>query len=176
MPEVQESVLEQTKKEEKLKRRRDYFVRYRAENREMLRQRSRDWVANHPGRRKAILAEYRIRSNRACERRYRQRIRREVLGHYGATCKCCGETEEKFLSLDHVNNNGSEHRRAIGRKQMGYAFYLWIKRNNYPDFLQILCHNCNMAKGFYGSCPHTKRSHDSQAAHCPPLQNQSPNR
>lgn len=30
----------------------------------------------------------------------------------------------------------------------------WLRRNNYPNGFQVLCHNCNMAKGFYGKCPH----------------------
>ena len=29
-----------------------------------------------------------------------------------------------------------------------------VIKNYYPKNLQILCHNCNMAKGFYGECPH----------------------
>lgn len=30
----------------------------------------------------------------------------------------------------------------------------WLKKNDYPKGFQILCHNCNMSKGFYGYCPH----------------------
>ena len=32
----------------------------------------------------------------------------------------------------------------------------WIKKNNFPKGFQILCHNCNVAKGIYGECPHEK--------------------
>jgi hypothetical protein len=31
----------------------------------------------------------------------------------------------------------------------------WIKKNNYPERLQILCFNCNMAKAHNGYCPHS---------------------
>jgi hypothetical protein len=33
----------------------------------------------------------------------------------------------------------------------------WIIENNYPDGFQILCHNCNVAKGLIGNnntCTH----------------------
>lgn len=35
-----------------------------------------------------------------------------------------------------------------------YDLYAWLHANKYPDGFQVLCHNCNMAKGFYSRCPH----------------------
>lgn len=35
----------------------------------------------------------------------------------------------------------------------------WIIRNDFPDGFQVLCHNCNFAKGKKGNnnmCPHEK--------------------
>ena len=29
-----------------------------------------------------------------------------------------------------------------------------LKRKGFPEGYQTLCHNCNLAKGFYGQCPH----------------------
>ena len=78
------------------------------------------------------------------------RVRKEVLKNYGGKCVCCGESDWHFLSLDHVNNDGAKHRREIGNSQV----YNWAKKNNYPNSLQVLCYNCNMAKAFYGKCPH----------------------
>lgn len=82
-------------------------------------------------------------------------LRLEILNHYGRHCSCCGETEEAFLCIDHIYGNGNKHRREI-KSQGGPHFYSWLKRHNYPDGFQVLCHNCNMAKGFYGKCPHQK--------------------
>ena len=79
-------------------------------------------------------------------------VRKLVIENYGGRCRCCGEDEYKFLSLDHVNNDGNKHRKEIKYKDM----VVWAFKNNYPKNLQILCHNCNMAKGFYGECPHYK--------------------
>jgi hypothetical protein len=79
------------------------------------------------------------------------RRREKVISHYGKKCKCCGETEMKFLTIDHINNDGAEHKRSIG----GVDLYNWIIKNNFPDTFQVLCWNCNCAKGKYGVCPHT---------------------
>ena len=82
--------------------------------------------------------------------------RQLVINEYGGKCVCCGESEPKFLALDHINNDGAEHRRSIftGRYKGGNIVN-WIIKNNYPkDILQILCHNCNMSKGHWGYCPH----------------------
>jgi len=78
--------------------------------------------------------------------------REKVIRGYGAKCACCGETEMQFLTIDHINNDGAEHKRSLG----GVDLYTWIIRNNYPKTLQCLCYNCNCAKGHYGSCPHKK--------------------
>ena len=84
---------------------------------------------------------------------YAKNLRQIVLDHYGAFCHCpgCDVTEPKFLAIDHINNDGSKRRKEQGA---GGSFYRWIIRNSFPANLQVLCHNCNCAKGFYGECPH----------------------
>ncbi len=74
---------------------------------------------------------------------------------YGRTCKCCGEQEINFLAIDHINGGGSKHRKAL--KKPGKMWWKWLKEEGYPKEFQILCHNCNMAKGFYGQCPHENK-------------------
>lgn len=66
-------------------------------------------------------------------------------------CSCCHEREIKFLAIDHIGGNGNKH-----RKEIGTNIYAWLKRNNYPKGFRILCHNCNLAEGFYGTCPHNE--------------------
>lgn len=91
--------------------------------------------------------------------RERQReIRREVLEHYGSICTCCGEREQKFLCIDHIGGWGNKHRKEVKTK-----IYAWLIKNNYPEGLQVLCHNCNMAKGFYGICPHKIIKHEENS-------------
>ncbi len=88
---------------------------------------------------------------------YYRKNKREVMDHYGKVCQCCGETRLEFLTLDHIEQDGAEHRRKMNFNNTctGYNFYLWLRKNNWPDMgLQVLCANCNNAKGSCGQCPH----------------------
>lgn len=91
---------------------------------------------------------------RAYKRSWDQNLRREVLDHYGGACVCCGERTLEFLSLDHVKGGGTKHRLELGLR--GSAIWAWAKREGYPDLFQVMCHNCNQAKGYYGQCPHER--------------------
>ena len=81
--------------------------------------------------------------------KHRQKVRFAVIQGYGSKCICCGETEIKFLSIDHTNGGGKKHRKDTN----GHTYSDLLKRN-FPQGFQVLCHNCNLAKGFYGKCPH----------------------
>lgn len=91
---------------------------------------------------------------KALGRKYTRQLREEVINAYGGKCICCNESHIEFLAIDHIYNDGKEDRKIVGTSTQ---FYRYLKRNNYPkDRYQILCHNCNMAKAFYGQCPHQK--------------------
>ena len=93
----------------------------------------------------------------AQQKRLRDKYRAKIITHYGGRCVCCGESEPKFLSIDHINGDGRKHRELIGAGKQGKAygtFYRWIIAHNFPLTLQLLCYNCNLSKGFYGKCPH----------------------
>jgi hypothetical protein len=94
-------------------------------------------------------------SKKARSAKYVRKMRQEVLSIYGKVCACCGESHWRFLTIDHIDGSGSEHRRAIGvKRSSGFQFYLWLKRNNWPSGYQVLCWNCNIAKGKGKECPH----------------------
>lgn len=76
-----------------------------------------------------------------------------ILDHYGRKCNCCGEAEINFLTVDHINNDGATHKRIMKSKDPG-SVRKWIVDNGFPDTIQILCYNCNCAKGKLGYCPH----------------------
>lgn len=82
----------------------------------------------------------------------RARYRKAVMDHYGGKCACCGETEDEFLTIDHKDNDGAEHRKSVD----GARLYRWLMKQGYPTNFQILCMNCNWAKGRYGCCPHQR--------------------
>lgn len=78
-----------------------------------------------------------------------QRRRLDVLTAYGGKCACCEEGRPEFLAIDHINNDGAKDRRGGGH------WYGYLLRYH-PTDVQILCHNCNMAKAIYGICPHVR--------------------
>lgn len=94
----------------------------------------------------------------ARKRRIRE-LRVAVMTAYGgATCTCCGNSKFEFLTIDHVNNDGAEHRRQI--REGGTALLQWLKNHNYPPGFQVLCYNCNCAKGANGGvCPYAGQDH-----------------
>lgn len=78
-----------------------------------------------------------------------------VMKHYGSQCVCCGIKEICFLSIDHKNNNGYLERVEKKNRPSGYFMYKKIIARNYPNDLQIMCFNCNVAKQHNGGeCPH----------------------
>lgn len=92
---------------------------------------------------------------------YHNILRNEIFNKYGNSCACCGESRREFLCIDHINGGGNKHRKSIGN-QLGIGFYRWLRNNNWPQGFRTLCHNCNMALGFSGYCPHDReRNHNS---------------
>lgn len=88
--------------------------------------------------------------NKALKNKYK------VIEEYGGKCSCCGEDNPIFLSIDHINNDGYEHRKKDGSKGVGGGLYVWLIKHNFPkDRFQLLCHNCNFGKHINGGiCPH----------------------
>jgi 5-methylcytosine-specific restriction endonuclease McrA len=75
----------------------------------------------------------------------------QVFSHYGSKCACCGMTDVRFLTVDHIaNGKGNPALREVG------DIYTHLIKHNFPSNFQILCWNCNCAKGAYGRCPHDK--------------------
>ncbi len=79
----------------------------------------------------------------------------------GYKCSCCGEIEELFLTIDHIDESGAKHRRQM-KKEKTY-FYKWLLDNNFPPGFQVLCFNCNSGKGLnwrkngIAECPHKNK-------------------
>lgn len=85
--------------------------------------------------------------------KYNRICREAAIERYGGKCMCCGESTYEFLCIDHINNDGNKHRKEMNSTKI----HRWLKKNKYPEGFQVLCHNCNLAKGFYGECPHSKQ-------------------
>jgi hypothetical protein len=143
--------------------------RYREKNRVAINGRRRKHTAEHPEEGKQRYREHIVECKKYAKKYYwlnrnyilsrtKEReslLRKEVLDYYGGSkCACCGESTIEFLSIDHINGGGNKHRKEIGK---GRRIYRWLKFNHYPTGFQVLCMNCNHAKGSYGICPHQEK-------------------
>lgn len=93
-------------------------------------------------------------------REYLSRLRWTALVRYSKseepTCACCGETELVFLAIDHIDNNGAEHRRSLSPDAPRSVHVIReLARQGWPEGFQVLCSNCNWAKHVLGACPHS---------------------
>jgi hypothetical protein len=63
----------------------------------------------------------------------------QMLG--GCQCVVCGIEDFRLLTIHHINNDGAEHRRAVGKKGCKYLTAI-LKSGNY-DGLEVRCYSCN---------------------------------
>lgn len=125
-----EHVLEQQKK------------RYKAHP-ENQKKKAKAWYQSH--KEQAIKAALkRNQTEKGIERRkkYDQRIKLDVLTHYGngiPKCVLCGHARLTSLSIDHINGGGCKHKKEVVK---GKNFYCWLIKNNYPEGFRTLCLNC----------------------------------
>jgi hypothetical protein len=85
------------------------------------------------------------------EQSYNQRANlklwKEAFSFFGP-CKICGCDNLKFLSIDHIHNDGSEKRK--NGEKVGAMLLFQFRKNKWPEYLkedyQLLCFNCNATK------------------------------
>ena len=124
----------------------EYNRKYYLENRNKILEQRRKYCQENRGKK--------LECQRKWGKKNRKEIRYKVLYYYSKgklECACCKEKIYEFLSIDHINGGGAKHSREINRDLYG-----WLIRNNFPSGFQVLCHNCNFAKGHYGKCPHER--------------------
>lgn len=143
--------------------RRKYRHTWYLQNRQKYLEQTKDYYEAHKedmdNYRRSYYKENKDKISKYC-RTYREKLAWEVLSHYGGNppkCVCCGENNILFLTIDHINNNGRQHRRELSKRTDGGSrmIYTWLKNNNFPDGFQVLCYNCNCGKARNnGVCPH----------------------
>ncbi len=130
----------QTANQIRYQKHKESYKAYREANKPRMQELQREWYARNRERELA-----RMKAKNA-------NVRIEVLTHYSAgtlVCGCCGYSGINFLSIEHDNGGGTQHRKKIGT---GNAIFHWLKRNSFPSGYSVLCHNCNFSKGIYGFC------------------------
>jgi len=123
----------------------DQGIRYLPWRQKQLREARAKYNLKHPWREyyekhKEQIAKY--------TEKYREGIKVEVYSHYGREgkpiCVFCGEDRIVCLSLDHINDGGTQERRRTGR--VGFSLYSFLRSNKYPSGYQTLCMNCQFIK------------------------------
>jgi len=144
-------------KEERIKKAKIYYQ----ENKEKINRRNNQRYIKNKEKYKLTQKRY-FQNNKEKiyerARLYRRRIKLEIFNHYSGDppkCDCCKEEQFEFLTIDHIDGSGREHRRQFGGRG-GDALYQWLRRNNYPKGFRVLCYNCNCCIGHLGYCPHSR--------------------
>lgn len=137
--------------------RQDYFREYQRKIREQRKAIGQCISCHNPATHGIFCVDHH-KERQIIRKRFKKNTKEVVFEHYGNACACCGEDEQEFLTIDHIHNNGSKHRKENDTGK-GFNLYRWLINNNYPSGFQLLCWNCNCAKQFNkGVCPHkTKR-------------------
>lgn len=143
--------------EEQKEKKREYSRQYRIKNLEECRERERRYYAENRDKRLAYQRTIPKEVWQDKNQKFRDKTKYDLYEYYGNKCACCGETEMKFLSIDHVNGGGNKHRKNFcGGSSIGLM--IEIKRRGYPPEFQLLCMNCNSGKYRNGGvCPHKER-------------------
>ena len=88
----------------------------------------------------------------ATVRKSQRKLRTEMINGYGGKCSCCGETILEFLTLEHTNGDGKQHRKRVGE---GAAVWRDLRERNWPqNGFTLLCWNCHMVTKTGQVCPH----------------------
>lgn len=157
-----EKVLTKNKLWAKSEKGKERSKRYYQQNKDIIRKANKKWRNKNQDRLRQYAKQYsKLHSAKTSyegyTKGYNYKKRLQVLIHYSSNppqCKCCNENIIQFLSIDHINGGGNKHRKE---SKIGYI-YSWLIKNNFPEGFQVLCHNCNMAKGYYGECPHSSNN------------------
>ena len=78
---------------------------------------------------------------------YEIRNKTALYDRLGRQCVCCGERDQMYLQIDHVFNDGAQHRKEYHKSAKTISSHQLLKYlDKNPDGLQVLCCNCNFAK------------------------------
>jgi hypothetical protein len=102
--------------------------------------------------RERILAYYKGKGGKKRRDRYRMQTDEAMERLGGARCAICGCEELIFLTIDHADGNGHEHRKQLGgssRRSSSKEIRRWILSATDAELaewnLRVLCFNCNCA-------------------------------
>lgn len=132
---------------------REYLRNYRKRHLEDVRARAkitaRVWRRRNPEKSRQTAMDYyytHLQASRKSGREWSQRLKVEVLTHYGGgtlACVRCGFSDIRGLSIDHINGY---HDDPKDKYRAGTPLWGRLKKQDYPSGYQTLCLNCNAIK------------------------------
>jgi len=145
------------KAQEKWLKKTNYRELYYQKNKEKIKERAKKWQKENKERVNELARKNRKKgqsisnknwhkNNPGYNKKNRDKVKLEVLTHYSKEvpkCNICGFADIDCLAIDHINNDGAQHRKI---NRTGYKIYCWLKKTNYPKDFQVLCCNCNWKK------------------------------
>ena len=134
-----------------------YHIDYYQKNKDVIKKRAHDYYYDNREecieKQTAYVKKTKERHNAGIRKRYQER-RLIVINHYSngtRRCECCSESELRFLTIDHIYNNGNKHRKVVGNSKIT----AWLIKNKFPKGYRVLCFNCNSGRAYNnGKCPH----------------------
>ena len=76
--------------------------------------------------------------------------KQEAINLLGGRCNECGTNDLSLLTIDHINNDGSQDR----KNNVGMAgtplYFKIVSGKRKLDDIQVLCFNCNLSKRSWG--------------------------
>lgn len=130
---------------------------YEAKNKDKLRERYRVWYHSNIDKIRSYYSKERRHKyyidckerHLAQSKEYHENNRLLVLSHYSKTetPSCCWNgcdiNDTDMLQLDHIDNNGSDHRKQLKTNK---SIWRWVINSGFPEGFQVLCANHNMKK------------------------------
>ena len=107
----------------------------------------------HPTKYSHLSDEEKKKKDREINKKNQSKYRLETLTHYSngkMKCNCCDESIYQFLTVDSLNGGDSQLMKKHGTHNLAWL----LRKLEYPEGYQVLCMNCNFARGKYGICPH----------------------
>lgn len=100
----------------------------------------RAWEQSEGGKASIRRSNLKCRENRLeTGTRSRAKLRAAVFLKYGLSCRMCGETDLRVLTINHLNGGGTKELDEF----VGNRFYQKILNEDRQD-IEILCSNCNI--------------------------------
>lgn len=85
-----------------------------------------------------------------------RRLKAALIERLGGYCYCCQLNDVRFLTIDHIHNDGYLDRRANGKVSSITYLNRLLRDPDIDQRIRLACYNCNCARNYSEGkvCPH----------------------